>query len=123
MKQVSLVVFIVFWSVVGTLFVLSLLVPAAGHTPLDEAVYSMEDIAQHNEAGDCWMAIKGQVYDFSKFIPKHPAPPAIMATWCGKDATQGMKTKGYGANHSPAAWAMAEDYRIGVLKENKVAGK
>lgn len=117
MKQLSFVAFIVFWSVVGTVFALSLLVPAPHSAEPGEGAYTLQDIARHNRPDDCWMAIAGQVYDFSQFIPQHPAPPAIMAAWCGKDATEGMKTKGYGNDHSPTAWKMAEAYRIGVLQQ------
>ena len=117
MKSLSFIAFIVFWSVAGTLFALSLLVPSSGPVSAGEKTYTLQDIARHNRTDDCWMAIAGQVYDFSRFMPKHPAPPAILAAWCGKEATQGMKTKGYGTDHSPAAWAMTEAYRIGVLKK------
>ncbi|KKO46788.1 hypothetical protein WG68_02215 [Arsukibacterium ikkense] len=116
MKQLSFAAFISFWSVAGTLFVLSLLVPAPRSVEPADRRYTLQDIARHHSVDDCWMAIAGQVYDFSQFIPKHPAPAATMVAWCGKEATQGMKTKGYGNDHSPAAWAMAEAYRIGVLK-------
>ena len=115
MKQLSFAAFIGFWSVVATLFVLSLLAPAPRSAEPAERTYTLQDIARHNSIDDCWMAIAGQVYDFSQFIPKHPAPVTTMAAWCGKEATQGMTTKGYGNDHSPAAWAMAEAYRIGTL--------
>lgn len=116
MKQLSFAAFIAFWSVLGTLLVLFFLSPAPRSGELAERTYTLQDIARHHTVDDCWMAIAGQVYDFSQFIPEHPAPVATMAAWCGKEATPGMKTKGYGNDHSPAAWAMAETYRIGTLK-------
>lgn len=117
MKQLTFAAFIAFWSSAGTLFALSLLVPAVstGLPAAPAVTYSLSEVARHNTLADCWMAIKGQVYDFSDYIPKHPAPPVAMAAWCGKDATEGMNTKGYGNSHSRTAWEMMEAYWIGVL--------
>ncbi len=74
-------------------------------------------MAAHADKTDCWVAIKGGVYDLTDYLPDHPAPPAILADWCGKEATEGMRTKGYGRDHSPGAWQMLEDYRIGELQK------
>lgn len=121
MKQVGFAAFIAFWSSVGTLLMLFWLVPATPSDAKEEAEektgYTMAEVARHNTTEDCWMVIESQVYDFSNYIPKHPAPAVVMANWCGKEATQGMKTKGYGNNHSQTAWEMMAGYQIGILKE------
>ena len=43
-------------------------------------IYTLEDIAFHNNAHDCWFAIEGKVYDVSDFISsqKHPGKDAIL---------------------------------------------
>lgn len=82
-------------------------------------VITQEELARHDKPDDCWMAIHGKVYDFTAYIPKHPTPPAIMHKWCGKDATEGWETKGYGRPHSKAAEAMLDEYFIGVLQERE----
>ena len=121
MKKFVYTLFIAFWASIGTLVTVHALSsdgPEASAAAVDELpVYSLEDIAAHNTLDDCWMAMEGKVYDFTEYIPKHPTPPAIMEAWCGKEATEGMRTKGYGRDHSEAAWQMAEAYLIGMLKE------
>ncbi len=118
MKKFCYSAFIAFWSSIATL--LALQAVATDSEPKGEAglqAYTLTEVARHDTLEDCWMAIDGKVYDFSDYIPKHPTPPAIMEPWCGKEATEGMRTKGYGRDHSPAAWAMMESYLIGELVE------
>jgi cytochrome b involved in lipid metabolism len=118
MKKTAFAAFIAFWSVVGTLLAVSTLLPVPQATAQDEAVViTLDELATHDKQDDCWMAIEGKVYDFSAYIPSHPTPPVVMTPWCGKEATEGMRTKGYGRDHSPAAWAMMEPYLVGVLAE------
>lgn len=118
MKQTAFAAVIAFWSVIGTLLAVHTLTPppvsAAGEKP---RVITPEELARHDTTDDCWMAIEGKVYDFTDYIPDHPTPPDVMAPWCGKDATEGMRTKGYGRDHSPAAWAMLDAYLIGELAQ------
>jgi len=116
MKKLALVAFTAFWSVVGTLLGVSALLPAPQVQAQDELpVITLEALALHNQVDDCWMAIEGKVYDFSAYVPQHPAPPVIITDWCGKEATEGMRTKGYGRDHSAAAWAMMDPYLVGTL--------
>lgn len=116
MKKFALVAFTAFWSVVVTLLGVSALLPAPQVQAQNELpVVIMEDLAGHAQTDDCWMAIEGKVYDFSAYVPMHPAPPAVIADWCGKEATEGMRTKGYGRDHSPLAWEMMETYLVGTL--------
>lgn len=119
MKKTAFAAFIAFWSVVGSLLAVSTLMPAPLATAQDDAeeavVISLDELARHNTQEDCWMAIEGKVYDLSAYIPSHPAPPVVMTPWCGKEATEGMRTKGYGRDHSPAAWAMMAPYLVGVI--------
>ena len=43
-----------------------------------EKQYSLQDVAKHATPGDCWMSINGQVYDFTAYLPGHPADPAVI---------------------------------------------
>lgn len=118
MKKFLFAAFVAFWSAVVVLVVLDALVPArevkgARETrePISEAV-----VKRHDNREDCWLIIEGGVYDITGYIPEHPAPDFVLTSWCGMDATEGMRTKGYGRNHSDAAWAKLEEYRIGELE-------
>ena len=77
--------------------------------------YSLQDVAKHTSPGDCWMSINGQVYDFTAYLPGHPADPAVIQPWCGKDASEAYRTKTRGRPHSPYADTLLPKYRIGEL--------
>jgi cytochrome b involved in lipid metabolism len=79
--------------------------------------YTLKEVAQHATAKDCWMAIGGQVYDFSAYIPQHPAAPEVMTRHCGKEATRAFETKDRGRPHSDYAQSLLTKYRIGSLRE------
>lgn len=123
MKKFIFAVFVAFWASVGTVALLDVLTPApeAPETPATVANeskrFTLREVAAHDTLEDCWMVIEGQVYDFTDYIPRHPAPPSVLEPWCGGEATEGMQTKGIGRNHSPAAWAMLDDYRIGEVAD------
>lgn len=121
MKKVVFASFVAFWSSIATIATLHAMGPgeesaSAGQDQANgEPGYTLEQVAEHAALDDCWMAIDGVVYDFTAYVPNHPTPPFVLEQWCGKEATEGMRTKGYGRDHSPAAWAMLEEYRLGPL--------
>lgn len=115
MKKTAFAAFVAFWSSAGTLVIAALMSPSMAEE--GGATYQLEQVAEHNQYDDCWMVIEGQVYDLTDYLPMHPAPPAVTTPWCGREATEGMRTKGYGRDHSEAAWNMLEPYRIGQLAE------
>lgn len=84
-------------------------------TETAEIAFSPPELALHDHIDDCWMAIDGVVYDFTDYIPRHPAAPEVMTIWCGRDASVGYHTKDIGQPHSRRADAMLGRYRIGVL--------
>lgn len=118
MKKFIFATFIAFWAGVGTIAVMEVLTPIApgSESPPSAATFTMDEVAAHNHLNDCWMVIENSVYDFTDYIGQHPTPASILAPWCGRDATEGMRTKGIGRQHSPAAWAMLNNYRLGSLR-------
>jgi len=124
MKKLTYSLFIAFVASLLTLVTLYALVPEVPALPGDQEQRTIElsELEQHNHGASCWMAIEGKVYNLTTYIPLHPTRPAVILDWCGTEATEGMRTKGYGRDHSPAAWKMLEQYRIGELtlpKEDK----
>jgi cytochrome b involved in lipid metabolism len=118
MKKIVFAAFIAFWASIFTMVALNAMAPDKSDEPgNDLAEYSLTEVAEHNTLESCWMVIEGKVYDFTDYIPEHPTPPFVMEQWCGREATEGMRTKGYGRDHTPAAWAMMEPYLIGTLVE------
>ena len=115
-KRLIYSVFIAFLASAATIGILASLAPepeksAAGK----ERTVSLDELKWHDSAADCWMAIEGDVYNFTSYIPVHPAAPEALWKWCGKEATEAFNTKGYGNPHSPAARAMLPQYLVGKL--------
>lgn len=121
MKRLMFACFVAFWSSALTLWGYAALAAGTSAAPataeaVDDRVISTAELARHASADDCWMAIDGVVYDFTAYIPEHPTPPVVMTNWCGREATEPYRTKGYGRPHSPAADALLPQYRVGVLE-------
>ncbi|KAF4718330.1 hypothetical protein FOZ62_013422, partial [Perkinsus olseni] len=47
-----------------------------------------EELSQHDEADNCWTAVRQQVYDVTKFANHHPGGPRTIYMACGKDCTE-----------------------------------
>lgn len=122
MKKLCYSAFVAFWSSIATLLALqAVATDEAPDTQAGAAVISLEELAVHNSEADCWMAIEGKVYNLSDYLPKHPTPASMLVPWCGKEATEGMRTKGYGRDHSPMAWEMLQTYEVGTLADRASA--
>ena len=116
MKKLCFSALIAFWSSLATLLAIKALATDPPIPGADRA-YTMEEVARHDSGESCWYVIEGKVYDVTGYVPRHPTPPTVLLPWCGKEATEGMRTKGYGRDHSAGAWEMLEQYRIGTLAE------
>jgi cytochrome b involved in lipid metabolism len=117
-KRLIYSAFIAFVASVATIVILASLSPRTEKSAAEkERLVSLDEIARHSRVTDCWMAIAGNVYDFTNYISLHPAAPAVLTKWCGQEATEAFNTKGYGSPHSPAARGMLPKYFVGKLRE------
>jgi len=82
-------------------------------------VLSSSEAAKHNAPSDCWLIIKGKVYDVSNFLNIHPGNSDTIIPFCGKDATIAFETKDKSPakDHSQSAYALLADYYIGNLNQ------
>ncbi len=108
------------WSAfIGSLLTLTLvgwLAPSEPANAGDAAdPISLTTLAEHATATSCWIAVDGVVYDITGYLPMHPTAPGLLLAWCGKEASKGWHTKGYGAEHSAAAMTELKRYRVGEL--------
>lgn len=81
-----------------------------------ETQFTSEDVAKHNVPEDCWIVVRGDIYDVTTYIDKHPAQRRTITDYCGKESTTAFETKERGREHSAHAWKLLETYRIGTLK-------
>lgn len=118
MRRLFIAATAAFWLAVAALWFSapSQLDESAAPVPVTaEPRYTLADLAKHAGAESCWMAIDGRVYDFTAYLPKHPADDAFMLAWCGKEASEAYRTKTRGRAHSQRADELMPPYRIGVL--------
>ncbi len=121
MKKAALIAFIAFWAALGFLLVRSVLAPSRvepGSTSSDAHLVrpiATAELARHARGSDCWIGVRGQVYDVTAYLPSHPAGEQIILPWCGRDATRAFQDLGAGRTHSPRAWRLLERYRVGVM--------
>ncbi len=95
------------------LFSLSVLINAS---VASAATFTIDQIASHNSASDCYMVVDSRVYDITAYFGQHPGGDRTLLDSCGTDATQSFATMGgKGRDHSQKAYSMLEGYYIGDL--------
>lgn len=118
MKRLAYTAFVMFLASALTIWLTGRLAPDETPTAPDpDRFFSMQEVALHDQADDCWKVIDGVVYDFTAYIPLHPTRPRVFTRWCGQEASEAYHTKSYGEPHSAEADALLLRYRIGVLAD------
>eukprot|EP01043_Picozoa_sp_COSAG02_P031375 COSAG02_NODE_2045_length_10020_cov_2.699224_1_plen_240_part_10 len=86
---------------------------AAGVRP-PELLLSVEEVAKHCTAEDCWIILRGdQVFDVTDFADVHPGGRKMLTSYAGKDATAVFDQL-----HSQAIFeSVASKFHIGTLGE------
>jgi len=79
----------------------------------NEKTYTMEEISKHNSKESCWTVIRGDVYDLTRWIDKHPGGPDKILKICGKDGTD-LFVRQHGGKEKQEK--ILEGFEIGVLK-------
>lgn len=77
-------------------------------------VFSMADIASHNGKASCYTAIRGNIYDLTDWISKHPGGEGAILSICGKDGTTAFVNQHGGKGRPEATLA---SFKIGVLSK------
>jgi len=71
---------------------------------------SRAEVAQHAAFDDCWIIIRGKVYDFSEWKDHHPGGPFVARMFAGKDASAE-----FGDYHSILAERHMVHFCVGTL--------
>ncbi|XP_019448742.1 PREDICTED: cytochrome b5-like [Lupinus angustifolius] len=80
-------------------------------------VFTLAEIAQHNKSNDCWLLIRGKVYNVTKFLNDHPGGDDVLLSSTGKDATDDFDDVG----HSSSAEAMLEEFYVGDIDTSTIS--
>lgn len=78
------------------------------------SLYTKADVAKHNKMSDAWTIISGEVYDITKWIPKHPGGALTIMQIAGKDGTRLFM--GNPIHMQKGAIKILKQYWIGRLK-------
>lgn len=57
--------------------------PAPKPKPTTPSGITAAQLATHNTKTDCWIAYKGEVYDLTAFLPRHPGGVSTISRYCG----------------------------------------
>jgi len=71
-----------------------------------------EQVAQHNTEDDCFVIVRGKVYNVSSYLKKHPGGFKLLFRSAGADATRDFE----GMFHSKRARTILEGMCVGTLK-------
>lgn len=76
--------------------------------------FTLEDLEDHKDVDDCWIAINGSVYDVTEYVRIHPGGRWIILNYAGGDATEGYMKQ----MHSEVADGLLKEFYIGKLKSD-----
>lgn len=123
LKKVTLIAFFLFVGFFVALIFVPATVPSTVSTP--EVVKTNEqtgtttdtsnvlnkiNVAKHNTVIDCYLIVKGSVYNVTSFIGQHPGGRDRIIEMCGQEATAV-----FSAVHSNFAWNLLKDFYVGPL--------
>lgn len=75
---------------------------------------SLNELAEHTDKKDCWIAVHGVVMDITPFLNEHPGGPDVVVVTAGRDCTAEFED----AAHTDSARRLGDKYVIGRLSED-----
>lgn len=75
-------------------------------------MFTMAQVATHNNASSCYSAINGIVYDLTTWINRHPGGSARILSICGKDGSSAFNGQHAG---EPRPEQILAGFQVGAL--------
>ena len=91
--------------------------PKPKPTPTPQPVpigITMAQVAAHASISSCWTVIRGNVYDLTTWISKHPGGKSAISKLCGRDGTNEFVDQHGGSAQQENTLAT---FKIGVLAQ------
>jgi cytochrome b involved in lipid metabolism len=76
--------------------------------------YTLAEVATHHSAQNCWTVIRGDVYDLTEWVGKHPGGSSAILQLCGIDGTALFEGQHGGSEKQEA---MLPTFKIGTLAQ------
>ena len=61
--------------------------PTSPASPTGTIKLSASEVVTHNSRSDCWSIVRGNVYNLTSYVQKHPGGASVIANICGKDGS------------------------------------
>jgi cytochrome b involved in lipid metabolism/uncharacterized membrane protein len=89
--------------------------PSTTGTPnaVPTTAYTMAEVAERNDAADCWTVIDDRVFDLTDWIARHPGGASPIESLCGRDGTSTFNAQHQG---QPRPTTQLDAFVIGVLQ-------
>lgn len=88
--------------------------PAPNPQPPAPSGITMAQVATHSNSTSCWTVIRGNVYDLTTWISKHPGGKSAISKLCGRDGTNEFVDQHGGSAQQENTLAT---FKIGVLAQ------
>lgn len=90
--------------------------PTTANTPTTNAPavasYTLAQVSVHASANDCWTVVRGNVYNVTSFVRRHPGGVESISQVCGRDGTAFFEDQ-HGGQKSPES--VLASLKVGVL--------
>ena len=128
MKKIYIVLIIVITIILGLVLFGSKPTPVVMETPADNlatittsatsttasTTYTIADVATHADTSSCWTVIRGEVYDLTSWVGKHPGGASAILKLCGVDGTAFFTNKHGGMEKQES---LLTTFKLGELAE------
>ena len=118
MKKELIISSIIAVALIGIVFVTNgqSATKTTGTTSVSKSKRTPLEVKKHNNANDCWIIIKGNVYDVTSYLSAHPGGSGDVIKTCGTDATVAFNAIQRGRGHSSTAEQILPTLLVGTVQ-------